>query len=52
MIYFIVSFPMFLRVDESVDRWSIYDVLMDSLACCMLITILLDWWKLIFGAVY
>ena len=52
MIYFIVSFPMFLRVDESVDRWSIYDVLMDSLACCMLVTIMLDWWKLIYGAVY
>ena len=46
MIYFIVSFPMFLRVDES-GIASPLDVLMDSLACCMLVTIMLDWWKLI-----
>ena len=52
MIYFIVSFPMFLRVDESAARWTTSEVLMDSLGCCMLVTIMLDWWKLIFGAVY
>ena len=68
MLYFIVSFPMFLRVDESgattsnrrVTRstskqksgWSMSRVLWDSLGSCMLVTILLDIWRLLIGRVY
>ena len=68
MLYFVVSFPMFLRVDESgattsnrrVTRsaskqksgWSMSRVLWDSLGSCMLVTILLDIWRLLIGRVY
>jgi cycloeucalenol cycloisomerase len=82
-LYFIVSFPMFARVDE-VDcgevvapkktpgrrrgsvaagaaatdakaavaaSWSLGATCLDSLAACMLVTILLDLWRLGYGAI-
>ena len=68
MIYFIVSFPMFLRVDEQnkntrteritrstskkIASWSMTRVVWDSLGSCMLVTILLDIWRLVIGKVY
>ena len=68
-LYFIVSFPMFYRIDENtghveqvhqkhgnakyIDRicdctrtWSLEKTLTDSLAACMLVTILLEMWRL------
>jgi cycloeucalenol cycloisomerase len=73
-LYFVVSFPMFARLDEDVveveaprragkaggggggdaatggDRrahvWTLRQTLLDSLAACMLVTILLDLWRL------
>jgi len=41
-IYFYVSFPMFYRIDEHKEKWSISRCIIDSLAACMLVTIILD----------
>lgn len=48
-IYFIVSFPMFLMVDEDVttakgkkNTYSMWRVVWESLGSCMLVTLLLD----------
>ncbi|KAL0488995.1 cycloeucalenol cycloisomerase [Acrasis kona] len=51
-IYFIVSFPMYLRVDENIaEDWSISKVSIDALGGCMLVTILLDFWRLYIGGI-
>ena len=51
-IYFFVSFPMFYRMDESgTQKWTAGDAALDSLAACMLVTILLDLWRITFGAI-
>ncbi|KAK6138390.1 hypothetical protein DH2020_027864 [Rehmannia glutinosa] len=42
-IYFFVSFPMFLRIDEKPgDRWDLPRVAIDALGAAMLVTIILD----------
>jgi cycloeucalenol cycloisomerase len=48
-IYFIVSFPMFARLDETGNTWSLSATFIDSMACCMIITQLLDFWRLSIG---
>ena len=50
-IYFIVSFPMFLLVDEDpeVDKYSMWRVIWESLGSCMLVTLLLDFVRLLIG---
>ncbi len=48
-IYFYVSFPMFARVGET-RRWTAQEALLDSLAACMAVTVLLDLWRLVLGA--
>ena len=54
-IYFIVSFPMFLRVDEDNEGkgacWSLWQTLMEALASCMVVTQLLDFWRLYVGSI-
>lgn len=53
-IYFYVSFPMFLRLDESPEpkkRWTLSATFIDSLAACMAVTCLLDFWRLFIGHV-
>mmetsp|Transcript_26971 Transcript_26971/g.46495 ORF Transcript_26971/g.46495 Transcript_26971/m.46495 type:complete len:279 (+) Transcript_26971:62-898(+) len=51
-IYFIVSFPMFYRLDEEVgDNWSLSKTALDSFACCMIVTCLLDFWRLVIGGI-
>lgn len=51
-IYFIVSFPMFFRMDESPrEKWTLGRAALDSLAAAMLVTILLDLWRLALGPV-
>lgn len=54
-IYFFVSFPMFYRIDEAVgpkaQRWSLSAVCIDSLAAAMLVTLLLDTWRISFGGI-
>lgn len=52
-IYFFVSFPMFYRMDESPKRqWSLQQATLDSLAASMLVTCLLDFWRLSLGAIW
>ncbi|KAI8917850.1 hypothetical protein DFJ77DRAFT_322148 [Powellomyces hirtus] len=49
-LYFVVSYPMFARIDEKVaDRWTISRTVGDVLAACMAVTFLLDAWRLLVG---
>ena len=51
-IYFFVSFPMFFRMDELPSKkWSASEAALDSLAAGMLVTILLDLWRISFGSI-
>eukprot|EP00798_Chlamydomonas_sp_ICE-L_P015523 gene15523-21611_t len=54
-IYFFVSFPMFFRMDEEVKRgaprWTVTQAAIDSLAASMLVTILLDLWRISIGSI-
>ncbi|OIV98167.1 hypothetical protein TanjilG_18282 [Lupinus angustifolius] len=51
-IYFIVSFPMFIRIDEkSHDKWDLARVAIDALGAAMLVTILLDLWRIFLGPI-
>ncbi|KAK1289521.1 Cycloeucalenol cycloisomerase [Acorus calamus] len=51
-IYFFVSFPMFLRIDEKPgDPWDLSRVAIDALGAAMLVTIILDLWRLFLGPI-
>eukprot|EP00803_Ostreobium_quekettii_P001838 evm.model.scf_2928.1 EVM.evm.TU.scf_2928.1 scf_2928:3937-5187(+) len=51
-IYFFVSFPLFYRIEENPrEKWTISQCTMDSLAAGMLVTMLLDFWKLGVGSI-
>ncbi|KAH0912709.1 hypothetical protein HID58_036030 [Brassica napus] len=51
-LYFIVSFPMFFRMDEkSSDKWDLSRVAVDALGASMLVTIILDLWRLFLGPI-
>ncbi|XP_068653084.1 cycloeucalenol cycloisomerase isoform X2 [Aristolochia californica] len=51
-IYFFVSFPMFLRIDEKPgDPWDIPRVAIDALGAAMLVTIVLDLWRIFLGPI-
>ncbi|KAJ6676513.1 CYCLOEUCALENOL CYCLOISOMERASE [Salix viminalis] len=51
-IYFFVSFPMFLRIDEKPgDLWELPRVAVDSLGAAMLVTIILDLWRIFLGPI-
>lgn len=51
-IYFFVSFPLFFIMDEQrIPKWTLLRVVLDSLAAGMLVTILLDLWRLWIGGI-
>ncbi|KAK1266329.1 Cycloeucalenol cycloisomerase [Acorus gramineus] len=51
-IYFFVSFPMFLRIDEKPGNpWDLPRVAIDALGAAMLVTIILDLWRLFLGPI-
>ncbi|KAH9608234.1 hypothetical protein KSS87_015047 [Heliosperma pusillum] len=51
-IYFVVSFPMFLRIDEKPgDKWDLARVAVDALGAAMLVTIILDLWRIFLGPI-
>lgn len=57
-IYFWVSFPLFMRIDEeewgtgeAKRRWTLRNVALDALGAGMLVTILLDAWRLAVGGI-
>ncbi|KAJ1261454.1 hypothetical protein BS78_09G030600 [Paspalum vaginatum] len=50
-LYFIVSFPMFSRIDEDDEKWNLSRVAVDSLGAAMLVTILLDLWRIFLGPI-
>ena len=50
--YFIVSFPMFYRLDEPPDdRWPLARTFLDAMAASMLVMFLLDFWTLAIGPI-
>ena len=52
-IYFFVSFPMFFRIDEAPGRrWTVSEAARDALAASMLVTIILDLWRIGFGSIH
>ncbi|MES1921447.1 hypothetical protein MHBO_002978 [Bonamia ostreae] len=52
-IYFIVTFPVFYRIDEKVGEcWALETVITEALASCMAIFQLLDFWRLFIGKIY
>lgn len=54
-IYFFVSFPMFFRMDEDgggKKGYTLWRVVVDALAAGMLVTCLLDFWRLAVGTIY
>lgn len=51
-MYFLVSFPMFSRVAEKDgDAWDLPRVAVDALGAAMLVTIILDLWRISLGSV-
>ena len=52
-IYFFVSFPMFFRMEEEPrgKSFSLWRVVVDALAAGMLVTCLLDFWRLGVGSI-
>lgn len=50
-IYFLVSFPMFSRIDEKAEKWDIPRVAVDALGAAMLVTIILDLWRIFLGPI-
>lgn len=49
-IYFFVSFPVFFYMDEGLRHsCSLWTAATEALASGMIVTILLDFWKLAFG---
>lgn len=52
-IYFVVSFPMFYRLDEHPEEqpWPMSKVIIDSLGSAMAVTIMLDLWRLYIGGI-
>lgn len=54
-LYFIVSFPMFARIDEwpnLLPKFSLSQSAIDSFGACMIITLLLDFWRLSIGPIF
>ena len=52
-IYFFVSFPMFFRMDEDprAPPYSLWRTALDALAAGMLVTCLLDFWRIGVGGI-
>ncbi|EFA75448.1 Cycloeucalenol cycloisomerase [Heterostelium album PN500] len=53
MLYFVVSFPMFTRIDETNDgqKWSLSRSALEALGSAMIVFILCDFWRLIIGSI-
>lgn len=49
--YFVISLPIFVRIDEE-RPWTLGQTIGSSLAACMGVLILLDGWALVFGRLY
>lgn len=50
-LYFVVSFPMYYRIDENPQqKWNLTAVALDSFAAGMIVTILLDLWRIFIGS--
>ncbi|EGG13673.1 Cycloeucalenol cycloisomerase [Cavenderia fasciculata] len=51
MLYFVVSFPMFARIDETDgEKWTLSRTALESLGSAMIVFTLCDFWRLLVGA--
>jgi len=54
-LYFIVSFPMFYRIEEDLHnggkKYSLSEIAIDAFAASMIVTCLLDFWRLGVGSI-
>jgi cycloeucalenol cycloisomerase len=48
-LYFVVGLPMVRRMDEGTERWSLGRVVLEALATCMAILLLLELWAQLVG---
>jgi cycloeucalenol cycloisomerase len=46
-----VTFPMFARLDEDANTWNLWKTFTNAMTCCMIVTQLLDLWRLFIGPV-
>lgn len=52
-IFFVVTFPMFFRLDEDPSSpWPLSRVVVEALAAMMLVLLCADWWRLLVGSVH
>jgi hypothetical protein len=53
-IYFWISFPTFFIMDENVraKKWPLWRAAWDALAAAMLVTVMLDLWRLAIGPIF
>lgn len=47
--YFVVGLPLVRRIDEGDERWPLSRVMLEALAACMVILLLLDAWATVVG---
>ncbi len=47
--YFVIGLPMVRRIDEGAERWSLGRVVLEALATCMAIMVLLELWAQVVG---
>jgi cycloeucalenol cycloisomerase len=52
-LYFVVAFPAFFRLDETLGApaWTLGATASDALAASMLVTLLLDFWRITVGGI-
>ena len=47
-LFFVVTFPMFFRIDEE-SCWSLGRTVLEALAAMMMVLVCADWWRLLVG---
>lgn len=50
-LYFVVSFPMYYRMDEDGTQWTLGRAIVDAFGAAMIVTCLLDFWRLTIGSI-
>jgi cycloeucalenol cycloisomerase len=50
-VYFVIGLPMVRRIDEHTERWSMGRVVIEALATCMAIMVLLELWTRVVGRI-
>jgi cycloeucalenol cycloisomerase len=51
IIFYCFGFFVWFRIDEKDEKWSLSRVAVDSLGAAMLVTIILDLWRIFLGPI-